>query len=454
MKTRLGVEIGRVGTYPLSTGMHEFTRAQFASAVRNAAGRPAPRIGIGHTDPRWAQIDASKDGEPALGRIENLRLDEDGDVLVGDYVNMPDWFADALPSAFPGRSIEGSCDGDDLILTSVKVLGTKMPGIHTLEDLQELVSDEGPVLVAAGADNDGNEFTVVLGSHDANVIQPEVMKMNTRQKVCEVLGLPANASNTRVRAKAEEVGLIENREQRRQEAAKAIQAAVAEGKFSKDRAPVWREKYERDPEGTRAQLRIMVAIDPQLIAAGAPRSSQESELQHRTRVALGLEPATAQVVAAAPSKAEQKVRRQSAEEALSRSGPAGKGKPAGPVNPLGVPTTVAAGSTGRRANNPDPLFHDGSSPSAVTASADKPAHLTRTKFGTVLYGGVPTRLSERGSRQVFYQNDWIDVDEFQRMGLAPVDSQISIETTQRVGSAAARQTLNEGLPVTNRLGVV
>lgn len=165
MKSRKRVEIGRVGKFPLSTGMFEFTKERFASAVEKAKGRTAPAIGIGHTDERWQKISAG-DGEPALGRIENLTLDEDdkGAVLLGDMVDMPDWFADALPSAFSRRSLEGSCEDDDLTITALKVLGVKTPGIHTLEDLKEFVSDEGPALIAAGADNDGHEFTVVLAS--------------------------------------------------------------------------------------------------------------------------------------------------------------------------------------------------------------------------------------------------------------------------------------------------
>lgn len=120
MKTRRGVHICRVGSYPLSTGPHTFTRAQFEAAIRNAQGRTAPTIGIGHTDERWAKLDASQDGDAALGRIENLRVAEDGDLLIGDLVDMPNWFADALPSSFFRRSLEGSCDGDDLVITGVK----------------------------------------------------------------------------------------------------------------------------------------------------------------------------------------------------------------------------------------------------------------------------------------------------------------------------------------------
>jgi len=71
----------------------------------------------------------------------------------------------------------------------------------------------------------------------------------------------------------------------------------------------------------------------------------------------------------------------------------------------------------------------------------------------VLYGGVPTRLSA-GERQVYYGTDWVAIDEFERLGLTPSDSAISIYTTQNIGSTEARQTLAAGLPAGTALGVV
>jgi hypothetical protein len=169
VKTRKGVEIARTGTFELSSGEHEFTKEQLASAIKNAANGFAPVIGIGHTDPRWNV--AAGDGEPALGRIENLSLADDGELLLGDLVDMPDWFADALPTAFPRRSLEGAVENGELTINALKVLGTKRPGIHTLADIKDLVSDEGPALVTAGADNDGHEFTVILDADPTTEIR-------------------------------------------------------------------------------------------------------------------------------------------------------------------------------------------------------------------------------------------------------------------------------------------
>lgn len=136
-RTRTGVEIARVGRYDLSTGTHEFTREQLAAAVANAA-TSAPRIGIGHIDPRFN--DSSRDGDPAFGRVVNLRLDASGDILVGDYDAMPSWLDDHLDVAYPGRSIEARVKGDDMQITAVKLLGTTPPGISDLRDLATAIA--------------------------------------------------------------------------------------------------------------------------------------------------------------------------------------------------------------------------------------------------------------------------------------------------------------------------
>ena len=48
---------------------------------------------------RWRQ--------PSVGRIENLRLTNNSQTLVGDLVGVPVWLAKVMPSAYPRRSIEG-----------------------------------------------------------------------------------------------------------------------------------------------------------------------------------------------------------------------------------------------------------------------------------------------------------------------------------------------------------
>jgi len=135
-------------SYPLSTGDHTFTPEDLALAVE-AQGDPAvvaPRIGLGHDDPRF-----NGDGEPALGRVENMRLSANEQTIVGDYMGVPEWLAKIMSVAYPNRSIEGSTNvttvtGNKypLIITAVKQLGVMCPGVSTLEDIPVLLSAKGP----------------------------------------------------------------------------------------------------------------------------------------------------------------------------------------------------------------------------------------------------------------------------------------------------------------------
>lgn len=99
--------------------------------------------GLGDHDPTW-------DGDPAFGSVENLRLDNDGAVLLGDLVEVPDWMAEAIPSAWPNRSCEWTQDHTteggkrySAVLTAVSLLGTVQHAITDLEDIRRLVVD-GP----------------------------------------------------------------------------------------------------------------------------------------------------------------------------------------------------------------------------------------------------------------------------------------------------------------------
>lgn len=158
---REGVEILKTGTYLLSTGEHTFTEEDLKAAIA-ALKDPAvklPRIKI---DGLSASFDPdAHGGEPACGHIENLRLVDNDQTLVGDYV-MPDWLDGIVDWAYPSRSIEGPPRGwvsatgraHDLVITAVALLGVDMPGVQTLKDLAELLangpgSTEAPVEVLA-----------------------------------------------------------------------------------------------------------------------------------------------------------------------------------------------------------------------------------------------------------------------------------------------------------------
>lgn len=135
-----GVELMHTGQWDISTGTATFTRDDLVAAVA-AQDCPAvrrPILKLGHTDPRF-------DGEPAVGWIDAMATDDDGHRLVGDYVGMPGWLGDVLPSAYPDRSIEGWWDFrcqlghvHPFVVTAVALLGVTRPGIGTLQSLQDL----------------------------------------------------------------------------------------------------------------------------------------------------------------------------------------------------------------------------------------------------------------------------------------------------------------------------
>lgn len=97
------VEILASGTWNLAIGGERtFTAEDLAAAVQ-ASQCPAigsPVLKLGHVDPRF-------DGEPAVGRVTDLRLTSSGAKISGDLAGVPAWLAAALPSAYPNRSIEG-----------------------------------------------------------------------------------------------------------------------------------------------------------------------------------------------------------------------------------------------------------------------------------------------------------------------------------------------------------
>lgn len=144
------VEIVQTGIeYPLSTGKATFTTEDLSDLVESQ-GDPAikaPRLKLGHE----ANLGLLEDGQPAIGTIQNLRLEQDGHLVVGDYVGVPSWLADVLPSAYPARSIEAAVGVETntghhwrLVLTDLALLGVVWPGVGTLDDIQALYSADGP----------------------------------------------------------------------------------------------------------------------------------------------------------------------------------------------------------------------------------------------------------------------------------------------------------------------
>jgi len=153
--------------YHLATGPKTFTEEELSDAVL-ATEDPAivdPRLKIGHKDPRFNTPE--HDGEPALGRVENMVVGNNGQTVYGDVVTF-DWLANLIPIAYPGRSIEAGLGVNvDLIehhktvtgrkyrmvLTAVSLLGVTWPGCSTLDDLPLLLDAAGPPGVQVGGVN-------------------------------------------------------------------------------------------------------------------------------------------------------------------------------------------------------------------------------------------------------------------------------------------------------------
>jgi hypothetical protein len=143
------IEILEVGEqWELSTGPVDFTPEQLIAAIASQED-PAvrtPVLKLGHVDPRF-------DGQPSFGRLQNLRLTNNGNTLVADAVGVPLWLAKCMASAYPRRSIEGAFNvttrtGNtwELVLTGLSLLGDMYPGVETLEDLELLWGSAPPPL--------------------------------------------------------------------------------------------------------------------------------------------------------------------------------------------------------------------------------------------------------------------------------------------------------------------
>lgn len=141
-----GVELVKTGTWNASTGVSTITREQLASIVAAYGDKVVDHavIKLGHTDPRF-------DGEPAAGWVENLRLTDNGDTLVGDLVGMPAKLAEIVPTAYRRRSVEiaygvktaaGKVYG--AVLTGLALLGISKPAVKGLADV--LANYTGPEL--------------------------------------------------------------------------------------------------------------------------------------------------------------------------------------------------------------------------------------------------------------------------------------------------------------------
>lgn len=144
--TIANVEVAKVGTYDTSTGPLVLSAGSLASMLKafDAKVSRQPVIKLGHADP-------VNDGMPSVGWLDNLRLSDDGQALIADLCGVPQWLADAMPSAYPDRSIEAAIDYTDadgqvwpLVLDGLALLGAMQPAMGNLADVRELVAASRP----------------------------------------------------------------------------------------------------------------------------------------------------------------------------------------------------------------------------------------------------------------------------------------------------------------------
>jgi hypothetical protein len=147
LRDRPGVPIAQVGRWSTTTGEWDCTEQQLRDAVL-AQHDPAFRAGVlklGHVDPRFTDGVLLGDGEPAVGRVVNLRLSDDAQTLLSDWVGIPAWLDDVLEVAYPSRSVEAALDVTTssgaryaMVVTGCALLGVATPAIQSLGDIAAL----------------------------------------------------------------------------------------------------------------------------------------------------------------------------------------------------------------------------------------------------------------------------------------------------------------------------
>lgn len=142
------VELASVGWWDISNAIDWHPSAEDLAAAVAALDCPAvrrPVLKFGHTG-------VSGEGDPTIGLVDGLGLTEDGQTLIGDFVGVPAWLAEAdaqgrsvIASAYPDRSGEFEHDYvcqlghlHPFVVHAVALLGVVRPGIGTLQSLYDL----------------------------------------------------------------------------------------------------------------------------------------------------------------------------------------------------------------------------------------------------------------------------------------------------------------------------
>jgi peptidoglycan hydrolase-like protein with peptidoglycan-binding domain len=317
-----GVELARPGTWQLASGEQTFTADMLHDAARYASrpgARPSP-VKLGHTDSRF-----TGDGEPALGWLSNLRVEDDGGpVLLGDIDGMPDWLAAAAPTAWPDRSVEGwtdyLADGETyaFVIDGLALLGVTPPGMSSIRSLRDLPQALG---VAASA-----RIVARAPQALAPVAEVPTKLKETRmdpEKIREALGLPADASDDEVKASLVTAGLAAPTPEpvqasepaklpvaasgtvvlassvweetqntiktlsahvdkvKREERDEVIAKAVVAGKFTPAQKQHFSRLWDADPDGTRTLIDTLTPNSAlAVMASGYADEGDESDLAY------------------------------------------------------------------------------------------------------------------------------------------------------------------------------
>lgn len=154
MATIKGVELATVGFWDISNATDWHPSAENLAAAVAAQQCPAvrrPCLKLGHTG-------TPGEGDPSIGLVDNMRLSDDGQTLIGDFVGVPAWFAEpdeegrsVIAAAYPDRSGEFYSSGagftcqlghdHPFVVAAVALLGVVTPGIGTLESLYDLYTN-------------------------------------------------------------------------------------------------------------------------------------------------------------------------------------------------------------------------------------------------------------------------------------------------------------------------
>ena len=157
--TETGVELAKIGTWPTYKGDGTVTRQHLADAAAayadeeiRAALHGDPVGWLGHVDSTEAE--QVRQSEPAIGRIQNVRVTDDGATLLGDLINVPE----RVVKLYPRRSVEmkpnvrtPSGRVYSRVLSGLAFLGRVRPAISGLRDLNALMGEApGAVLASSG----------------------------------------------------------------------------------------------------------------------------------------------------------------------------------------------------------------------------------------------------------------------------------------------------------------